>query len=71
MFEGEFLEEKKYKGTEKEYDRVGTLIFSGEHKNGNKFLEPNIIKILFMKELYLKENLIKNIKEKNIIIMEN
>jgi hypothetical protein len=37
MFEGEFLEEKKYKGTEKEYDRVGTLIFSGEHKNGNKF----------------------------------
>ena len=37
IFEGEFIEGIKYKGTEKEYDRFGTLIFCGEYKNGNKF----------------------------------
>jgi len=37
LFEGEYLNGKRWIGNGKEYDLDGSLIFEGEYLNGNKY----------------------------------
>ena len=36
IFEGEYLNGKRWNGKEKKYNRYGDLIFEGEYLNGEK-----------------------------------
>ena len=37
IFEGEYLDEKRWKGKGKEYNDKGELIFEGEYLNGHRW----------------------------------
>ena len=37
IYEGEYLNGKKWNGKGKEYNKYGELIFEGEYLNGNKW----------------------------------
>ena len=73
MFEGEYLNGKRWKGKGKEYNKDGRLIFEGEYLNGKRWngneKEYDYHGDIIFEGEYLNGKILK--KWKNKIIMYN